>query len=159
MIDLGIKALLWLCAIGCGLIGGVFFAFSTFIMNAFDRVGSAGISAMQSINATILKSLFMPIFLGTTLASGALGLIALFRWGEPGSPALLAGGILYVLGMFACTMLFNVPLNNALDAVQPGSSEGAAVWARYLKDWTFWNHVRTVAALAATALFTYALCA
>ncbi|WP_156164855.1 hypothetical protein [Bradyrhizobium sp. LTSP885] len=41
------------------------------------------------------------------------------------------------------------------------SDDGAAapVWARYLADWTFWNHVRTVASTAATALFIFAISA
>jgi uncharacterized membrane protein len=56
-------------------------------------------------------------------------------------------------------MVLNVPLNNALARVDPSSAAGAAEWARYLKDWTLWNHVRTVASIAAAALFTYALCA
>jgi uncharacterized membrane protein len=54
-------------------------------------------------------------------------------------------------------MVFNVPLNDALATVKPESTDGANLWASYLTNWTFWNHVRTVAALAATALFTIAL--
>ena len=53
-------------------------------------------------------------------------------------------------------MAFNVPLNNALAAVDAGSGEGAAVWARYLGAWTGWNHVRSVSALAALASFVLA---
>jgi uncharacterized membrane protein len=37
------------------------------------------------------------------------------------------------------------------------SAKGAAVWRHYLKVWTVWNHVRTVAALAAAASFIVAL--
>jgi uncharacterized membrane protein len=37
--------------------------------------------------------------------------------------------------------------------VDPSGAEGASLWARYLKDWTFWNHVRTIASLAASVLF------
>lgn len=40
-----------LAALGCGLIAGVFFAFSTFVMSALARLQPAqGIAAMQSIN-------------------------------------------------------------------------------------------------------------
>jgi uncharacterized membrane protein len=89
----------------------------------------------------------------------ALGAVALWRWDESRSMAVLAAAILYVLGMFVCTIVFNVPLNDALAAVDPASTDGAAVWTRYLNDWTFWNHVRTVASLGAAALFTFALSA
>ncbi len=116
------------------MMAGLYFAFSTFIMSALGRIPQAhGISAMQSINATILQSLFMPLFWGTTLSALALAGFALFRLGETAATAMLAAGILYVVGMFVCTVVFNVPLNNALDAVDPAGAEGAAVWTRYLK--------------------------
>ena len=71
---------------------------------------------------------------------------------------LLAGALLYFAGTFMATMFFNVPLNDALAAVAPDSSEGASLWSRYLVTWTNWNHVRTIAALAASAVLTIALC-
>jgi uncharacterized membrane protein len=51
----------------------------------------------------------------------------------------------------------NVPLNDALAAVHAGSADGATVWARYLQDWTFWNHVRTAASAGTCALYVAAL--
>jgi uncharacterized membrane protein len=160
MVDIIITALLWFSAIGCGLLAGLYFAFSTFIMTALGRIGQApGVSAMNAINETIVRSPFLPVFLGTTLASLALAVLALFRWSEPGSAAMLVGGIIYVVGMFVCTMVLNVPLNNALAAVDPAGAEAAPVWARYLKEWTFWNHVRTVASTAACPLFIAAIAA
>ena len=153
-----IGGLIWFSAIGCGLLAGLYFAFSTFIMTSLGRiVPAAGIAAMNAINVDIVKSLFMPLYFGTTFTSGVLAVVGLLRWGEPGSLALLAGGVIYVAGMFVVTMLFNVPLNNALAAIDPVSSEGAALWARYIKEWTMWNHVRTVACTIATALFIAAL--
>jgi uncharacterized membrane protein len=152
--------LLWFSAIGCGLMAGVYFAFSTFIMAALARVSpAAGIAAMNAINGAILRSLFMPLFLATTLTSAALAVLAVLPWGEPGTVAMLAGGVLYGLGMFVVTMVCNVPLNNALVAADPSAAEGAAAWARYLRNWTRWNHVRTIASLAASVLFTIALAA
>jgi uncharacterized membrane protein len=158
MTGLAIAALLWFSAIGCGLLAGLYFAFSAFIMTSLGRVGpAAGIAAMNAINVDIVKSLFMPLYVGTTLTGAVLAVVGLLRWGEPGSLALVAGGVIYVAGMFAVTMVFNVPLNNALAAVDPASSEGSTVWARYLSDWTMWNHVRTVACTVATILFIAAL--
>jgi uncharacterized membrane protein len=160
MIQSIVTGLLWFSAIGCGLIAGLYFAFSTFIMTALGRIEQAhGVSAMNAINSTILRSLFMPLFWGTTLASLALVVIALFHWSQPGAKAMLAGGLLYVVGMFVFTIVFNVPLNNALAAVDPASAGAARVWARYLKEWTFWNHVRTIASVAAGALFIAAIAA
>lgn len=153
-----IAALLWFSAVGCGLLAGLYFAFSAFIMTSLGRIGpAAGIAAMNAINVDIVKSLFMPFFFGTTLTGGVLAVLGLLRWGEPGALTLVAGGVIYVVGMFVVTMVFNVPLNNALAGVDPASSEGATVWARYLKDWTMWNHVRAVACTVATILFIAAL--
>lgn len=155
-----ITALLWFSAIGCGLMGGLYFAFSAFIMRALERIGAApGIAAMNAINTGIVRSLFMPLFLGTTLAAAALAVLAFLHRGVPGSTAMGAAGLLYIAGMFVCTMVFNVPLNNALASANPATVAGEAVWTHYLKTWTLWNHVRTLASLAAAALFTAALVA
>jgi uncharacterized membrane protein len=161
MTELLVELLLWSSAIGCGLLAGVYLAFSTFIMTALGRIEQAhGISAMNSINSTILQSLFMPLFAGTTLAGLALAVLGLARWPAPGSAAMLAGGSVYVLGMFICTLAFNVPLNNLLAALdRAGSLDAASVWTRYLRNWTAWNHVRTIASTAASALYIAAIAA
>lgn len=151
-------ALLWFSAIGCGVMAGVYFTFSTFVMTALARTSpAAGIAAMNSINLVIVRSLFMPLYMATTLSAAALAVLALLRWSEPGALAMLLGGALYVLGMFIVTMIFNVPLNDALAAADPGSAAGAATWKTYLRDWTLWNHVRTVASILSTMLFTAAI--
>jgi uncharacterized membrane protein len=54
------------------------------------------------------------------------------------------------------TGVFNVPRNDALAAVEPTRSDAASLWARYVSGWTAWNHVRTAAALGATASFILA---
>lgn len=160
MAQLLMIGLLWFAAIGCGLIAGVYFAFSTFIMTSFARIApAAGVAAMNAINLDIVKSVFMPVFFGTTLAAAILAGLAFFRWGAPGSMAVLAGGVIYVVGMLGVTLIFNVPLNDALATVDPSSAEGASLWARYARDWTFWNHVRLIASIVASVLFTVGLTA
>jgi uncharacterized membrane protein len=153
-----VTGLLWLSVVGCGLLAGLYFAFSTFIMTALGRTDqAAGIAAMNAINKVIVQSPFLPVFLGSTLTCLALAILAPFRWDEPGAAMWLTGGVLYVVGMFVVTMVFNVPLNNALAAVQPASSEAATLWARYLTDWTWWNHVRTIASTLAFVFFVAAI--
>ncbi|QOZ52605.1 DUF1772 domain-containing protein [Bradyrhizobium sp. CCBAU 53338] len=154
------SGLLWFSALGCGLMAGVYFAFSTFIMTSLGRLDqAAGIAAMNAINADIVRSPFMPLFLGTTVAGAALVVIGALRLNEPGAISMIAGGGLYVIGMFVVTMAFNVPLNDALAAVQASAPKAGAVWTTYLKDWVFWNHVRTVVSAATSALFIVALAA
>jgi uncharacterized membrane protein len=77
----------------------------------------------------------------------------------PCSTICYPGSVLYLTGSTVVTMVCNVPLNNVLAAADPGSAEGDRIWTRYLEVWTMWNHVRTVACLATTALLTLGFCA
>jgi uncharacterized membrane protein len=159
MLDRLIFALTFLSALGAGLMAGLFFAFSAFVMTALSRIApAAGISAMQSISVAILNPVFFTVFFGTVATSLLLAIAALFKWAEPGAAFLLAGGLLYILCSLLVTVVFNVPLNDALAAVAPDSAEGASLWTRYLDDWMPWNHVRTAGCLAASAAFIAALC-
>ena len=152
-------ALKLVAALGCGLMAGVFFAFSSFIMNALGRLQPAqGIAAMQSINITVINPLFMATLFGTAVVCIVLAISAVLRWQQPGAAYVLAGSLLYLIGTIGVTAAFNVPLNNALANVEPSSAEAASVWANYLTNWTLWNHIRGAAALAAVASFTLALC-
>ncbi len=145
-------------ALGCGLMAGFFFAFSICVMKALGAIPPApGISAMQSINVAVITPWFLTPFFGMAVLSVLLSVAAVLRWHEPGAAYVVAGGLLYFLGTFMVTILFNVPRNNALAAVEATSTEGAALWADYLIAWTKWNHVRTIAALAGAASFTIAL--
>lgn len=143
-----------LAALGSGIMAGLFFSFSAFIMQAFGkRPAPVGIAAMQSINETILNPIFFSVFFGTALIGLVLGVQALIEWADPGSPWRLAGGLLYLVSAIGITMQSNVPLNNRLASAEPASAEGAAFWARYLKLWTAWNHVRTIGCIGATGSF------
>lgn len=146
-------------AIGCGLVAGVFFTFSTFVMNALSRLQpKEGIAAMQSINITAINPLFMLALFGTAVTCLFLAIFSVLKWQQPGAVYLLVGSLVYLVGTVLVTIAFNVPLNDALANVKPESIEGVNLWAKYLTDWTFWNHVRTLAALVAAVLLTFALC-
>ena len=150
-------ALTLIAALGSGLMAGTFFSFSVFVMQALARLApEQGIAAMQSINVVVINPLFLGAFMGTAAASAVLIGLSLLRWGEPEATYALAGGLLYLVGTAGVTVAFNVPRNNQLAAVDPDSDDGARVWAGYVRTWTAWNHVRTVAALAAAAALTVA---
>ena len=152
-----LPVLTFIAALGSGLMAGFFFAFSATVMWALERQpAAAGIAAMQAINVVVLNPLFLGTFFGTAILSLVLDIVALMDWLAPRSGYLLAGSLLYFVGTFLVTVLFNVPLNNKLAAVKPDSAEGNAVWTHYLRVWMAWNHVRTVAPLAAMAAFILA---
>lgn len=149
---------LFIAAIGSGLIAGIFFAFSSFIMTAFSRIPpEQGIAAMQSINTTILRSPFMVLFLLTAALSVLIAVMAVLNWRGAASVAMLAGAALYLVACFLSTIVFNVPLNDALDKVDGRTAEAAQLWTTYLSDWTRWNHLRTAASLLASIAFLRAL--
>ena len=151
--------LTFVSALGSGLVAGIFFAFSTFTMRALARLPPAqGIAAMQSINVAVINKWFFAAFFGTALCCLVPAVSSFFRWHKPDAIYLLAGSLLYLVGTILVTILFNVPLNDGLAAVDPTSNGAGRVWTTYLKTWTAWNHVRTAAALGAAASFGVALC-
>lgn len=151
-------ALPFVAALGTGIMAGIFFAFSVFVMTALGRLPPpAGIAAMRSINAAILNPLFFVVFFGTAVLCLLAAVAALVEWPLPQAFYLIAGGVLYLVGGLLVTMQCNVPLNLALERGGAESAESALMWLRYLRVWTAWNHVRTVASLAAMAAFILAL--
>lgn len=147
-----------LAALGSGLVAGVFFAFSTFVMSALARLPAPqGIAAMQSINVVVLNPWFLGLFFGTAAIGLLLTILSLLAGSGRSATWAIAGALLYLLGSILVTMRGNVPLNQALAAAQPEGAEGAALWTRYVARWTAWNHVRTAASLAAAAAFILAL--
>jgi uncharacterized membrane protein len=157
-LEASITALELLAALGCSVVGGVFFGFSTFVMKALARLPAAvGIAAMQAINAAVLTASFLGVFLGTAVACAVAVVIALFDLQATESEFLLLGGVLYLVGTLLVTIVGNVPRNDALAGLSPTASDAPAVWAGYISSWTFWNHVRAGAAILAAAAFMLAL--
>jgi uncharacterized membrane protein len=156
MLERVVLILIFVASMGGGIVGGIFYAFSSFVMSALGRIPHAhGIEAMNSINVTVINPIFMLVFMGTALLSLVLGGASLFWWDHTSAKLILLASLLYFVGCFGTTMLFNVPLNNQLAAVEPAQS--SALWMHYQQVWTAWNHVRTAAAIASSALFTLAL--
>ena len=147
-----------LALLGSALIGGIFFAFSSFIMKALARVPSSeGIASMQSVNVVVLNTSFLGAFMGTAVISLLVAGLAVAMWGTPSAPYLLAGAFLYLVGTFLITGLGNVPLNDQLAAVSATDPAAIRVWEHYLDRWTLLNTVRAAAAMAAALMFTFGL--
>jgi len=145
-------------SLGCGLIAGLFFAFSVLVMKALGRVPpSHGIATTQAINAAAISVVFLLALLGTAVLCAALAGCSIFRWHETFAGYLLAGSVIYLVGAIGLTAGYHVPRNEALDEVDPDAEDAAEHWNSYLAGWTAWNHVRLVAALAASATLGIAL--
>lgn len=142
--------LLLLTCLGAALVGGVFFAFSSFVMKALGQLpGGVGVAAMQRINVVVINPVFLGAFMGTALLAAACVVAAVMIRTEARAPWVLAAGLFYLIGTFGVTLVCNVPRNNRLAPLEATSPQADAYWPEYLRVWTRWNHVRTAAALVA----------
>ena len=140
--------LYWFSALGCGLIAGVFYAFSSFVMPALSRLPAArGVLAMQEINRMALTRPFLAVFVGTALSCLLLAIVSAVDLCEARARWRLVSCASYLVGTFLLTIAYHVPRNEALDRISPVSLEAAARWVEYFAEWVPGNHARAGAAL------------
>lgn len=141
------------------MIGGVFLAFSDFIMRSLSLArGAGGVEVMQAINRMVVRRVFIALFLGTAAVSGVIAVHAATSLSHPAGTPILLAGLVYLFGCFGVTVVFNVPLNEALARMDPSGEETRAYWTgTYLPRWTFWNTVRTLACGLSAALLLFGL--
>jgi uncharacterized membrane protein len=155
-----LSATTFIGVLGAGIVGGVFYAFSSFVMPGLQRLpASGGIAAMNEINVTAEHPAFMVAFMGTTLLALYLGVRGVMDWGDRQATLLVAGSALYLVGAFLLTVVHNVPLNNELADVHPHAANAASQWHDYLDKWNWANHVRGAASVGAAAAYLGALLA
>lgn len=144
-------------AIGAGLMAGVFFTFSNFVMPALAKLpADQGTAAMQSMNVEAINRWFMTALFGTGAACLVLAVLSFRSVANPRAFLRFAGAVVYVLGIIVVTAACNVPRNNALAVLDPAGAGSAAAWSRYLGEWVFWNHVRTGSGLVSAIALTLA---
>ena len=157
MIDGYPRTLTVIAAVGAAISGGVFFAFSTFVMQALGRLpDEEAVDAMQEINKAAPTPLFMLSLFGTGALCVALAVSALRQLDEPWAAQLLIGCALFLVAVLV-TIAYHVPRNNALLLVDSHGPDAANAWAGYLRPWTLWNHVRTSTSLAGAVTLILAL--
>jgi uncharacterized membrane protein len=106
---------------------------------------------MQRINVAVLNPIFLGVFVGTAVLGAVCVVASVFPWSTPRSLLLLVAGLLYVVGSFVVTLVFNVPRNERLARLDSESSEALVYWPVYVAEWSKWNHVRMAASLASAA--------
>jgi uncharacterized membrane protein len=151
------ERILTIIAVVCaGLSAGVFFAFSTFVMPALHKLRAPdAIRAMQEINRAAPNGPFMLVLFGPLIALAWL-LIALLRRSSSATGYVVVGTACFVAGLLVLAA-YHVPHNDALDKVDASGPGAVETWRDYYGGWAAWNHVRTLAFTAATALFALAL--
>jgi len=158
MIDGPYFVLVVLGVLGTGLVAGVFCGFSTFVMKGLGALPPAqGVAAMNAINVAAVMPAFMIVFVGSAVLCAVLAVVTFVLLPDQGTVELLLGSALYLVGTFGVTAVANVPRNDALLKMDPGSPEAAVYWRSYVSEWTIWNHVRTVASAGAAVSYVLAL--
>ncbi len=143
-----------IAAIGCAMIAGFFLTFSDFIMRSLRLAdASAGIEVMQIINREIWKSTTMVMLWGTLVLSGVLGVYAYAVTTGPSAGLVVTGAALYIAGVFGVSQVFNIPMNNRLEAMDHTETEAAAYWRAYVPRWVFWNYFRVLASAGSAICF------
>ena len=150
-----------LAALTSAAAGGMMYVFSTFVMRGLDRTGPIdAITAMRGINAEAnANPVFLLGYFGATILALVVGAIAVVQLNQPGSWWVLIGAIFGIVGAMI-TVIFNVPLNNRLDTVNPDGlsmADAARDWQAYFSTWTLWNHARTVTSFVGAALMVVGL--
>ncbi|MEL6569435.1 MAG: anthrone oxygenase family protein [Pseudomonadota bacterium] len=139
------------------LVGGVFKAFSEFIMAGLARTEpSAGIEAMQQINRTVLRTEFVAALIAIAVISSLFGVYAMLAVSGAAKFVILLAALVYVPTVFLVTVAGNVPMNNRLDVLDKSTTASATYWAHYGKVWTRLNHVRTLGCIVTAGLYTVA---
>ncbi|MGX9885926.1 anthrone oxygenase family protein [Streptomyces sp. NPDC002276] len=141
-----------------GVMAGVFCAFSVLVVRGLAELPPAqGVAAMNAINRAALTPAFMLLFAGSALVCAVIAVVTFVLWPDQGTAELLLGSALYLFGAFGLTLVANVPRNDALLKLAPGTPEAAAYWPSYIREWTMWNHVRATASVAAALVYMLAL--
>lgn len=150
--------LLQFIVLAYAFVGGVFLAFSDFIMRSLALAsGTGGAEAMQVINREVFRWFFMGLFIGLAPLSLLVSGHGYYLDNAPGM-LMMAAGLTYLIGCFGVTVFFNVPMNEALAGMDLSAQTARVYWAdTYVPRWTFWNSVRTIACAISAALLLVGL--
>lgn len=141
----------------CAFEGGVFKAFSEFVMKGLLRAAPAsGIESMQQINKTVIRTEFVAALFAITAFSSAFAVYGFFVLDGIATLILMAAALIYICSVFLMTMFGNVPMNNRLAALDHNSAEADEYWQYYGQKWTRLNHFRTGGSFLAAGLYLIA---
>lgn len=144
-------------ALWSAVIGGVFSAFSEFVMSALLRTAPAGgIEAMQHINRTVIKTQFVAGILSIALFSVLFALYSVTVFEGDALVTLILAPTVYMPTVFLMTIFGNVPMNNKLESLDHTTGEAKVYWIKYGHAWTRLNHFRTLGSIITAGLYIIA---
>ena len=130
-----------------GAIFGFFYAWVCSTMWGLDAIDPRiAIPAMQAMNASVRNAVFAPAFFGTPFVLLATAGFAWISGLQRAAMPFALAGIVYLVGAMMVTLSVNVPMNEALGALEvPAERANAAyIWAEYSPRWQMFNILRTI---------------
>lgn len=139
-----------------GTIGGFFYAYSVSVMRGLDNLPEIqAIHTMQLLNQGTRNGVFLFTFMFTPIIAFGCAVALYFLKERVAGILLLLAAAIYFMGSMLPTVNVNVPLNQALELLDPtmiDPADAPAIWAEFHATWTFWNSVRAAMALVSLAL-------
>lgn len=147
----------------CALVAGFLFAFAVVVMPGIRSLADRDfLRAFKVMDRVIQRGqpLFGLVWIGSIAAMVAGLALGLMPGAGPDTRLLALTAGAYLAGVQLPTFLVNIPLNNALQALDVDTTDEAAVRAfrvRFEARWTRWNAIRTAVAVATTAMLVAVL--
>ncbi len=145
-------------ALLCGLVTGLLFGFAVVAMPGLGTLNDgAFLRGFQVMDRVIQnrQPLFMVAWVGSVLAVVATAVLGIAELDGADLLLALAAAVVYLLGVQVPTAAINIPLNNAIQAIDPETLDAEAQ-RRARQDfearWNQWNGIRTAMGVVTTVL-------
>lgn len=141
-------------ALWSAVIGGVFSAFSEFVMSGLLRAEPAGgIESMQQINRTVIRTQFVAGIILIAPLSVIFAIYGLMMLEGAARGTLVLAPIVYLPTVFLTTIFGNVPMNEKLERLDHDAPGSETYWRRYGRVWTRLNHIRTLGSVLTAVIY------
>ena len=153
-----LQAVLVLATFLCSLVAGFLFAFAVVIMPGIRSLDDGGfIRAFQVIDRVIQNNqpLFIFMWAGSVLSLIGAAVLGLWELSGTDRALVIVAALVYILCVQLPTVTINIPLNNELKKLDPGTmNETARKRARddFEPRWNRWNAIRAAFASVASLL-------
>lgn len=149
-----LRTLLLLTAlVAAGLQAGTYYTWAIGVMPGLVRSDdSTFVTAMTHMNRAIVNPLFIASFLGTPLLAAGVAVCA------PQARSAAVIGTALAVATLVITFARNIPLNNALDAIDAAAAADVLGAARrdFEAAWVRWNILRALTSTGALAALAWA---
>lgn len=139
--------------LSCSLVAGFVFAFAVVVMPGIRALGDGQfLRTFQLLDGVIQDNqpLFVLVWVGSVVALVGSLVLGFAQVDGVSRAFLVAAAVIYLLGVQLPTAAINIPLNNAVQALDVKSlDENALAAARgsFEAPWNRWNSIRTVLAI------------